>query len=76
MGFSDYILLLVLFFVAMLAASCMREENQVVCLEIYEPVCAGGEIYSNECYAMKAGFDNNELTKPDCILNTAGCKCE
>jgi len=76
MSFFDYLALFALFFMAMLAASCVSEENQIACREIYFPVCAGGEIYFNECYAMQAGFNNSELTEPECILNTAGCKCE
>ena len=59
----------------MAAASCVSEENQTVCYQVYQPVCAEGEMYNNECYAYKAGYDNNELTKPVCELNTAQCKC-
>tara|TARA_Y100001958_G_C21142119_1_gene480562 strand:+ start:580 stop:825 length:246 start_codon:yes stop_codon:yes gene_type:complete len=75
MSFLDYMAVGLLFLVALLAASCSDEESQIVCLAIYDPVCADGKIYTNECFAMKEGYDNRELTKPECTLNTAGCKC-
>jgi len=75
MGFVDYLWAAFMFILAMAAASCVSEENQTVCYQVYQPVCAEGEMYNNECYAYKAGYDNNELTKPVCELNTAQCKC-
>jgi len=76
MGFVDYLWAAFMFILAMAAASCVSEENQTVCYQVYQPVCAEGEMYNNECYAYKAGYDNNELTKPVCELNTAQCKCD
>jgi|TARA_R100000734_G_C3269369_1_gene65727 hypothetical protein len=76
MRFVDYLWAAVLFMLAMFAASCVSEENQTVCLEVYWPVCAEGEMYHNECYAYKAGYENDELTEPVCELNTAQCKCD
>jgi len=76
MGFIDYLWALLIILLAFSAASCFSEENQTICLTLYQPVCAEGKIFSNECYAYKEGYENNELTEPVCTLNTAGCKCE
>ena len=76
MGFIDYLWVALMFMLAMAAASCVSEENQTVCYQVYYPVCAGGEMYNNECYAYKAGYDNDELTEPTCDLNTANCTCD
>ena len=70
MNFLDYLAALALFLLAMLAASCspiLNEEEETFCYEIYQPVCAGGELFSNDCYAMKAGYKNEELTPAMCI---------
>ena len=70
MGFVDYFWAGALFIMAMLLASCspiLNEEEDVICYELYQPVCAGGELFSNDCYAMKAGYDNDELTPAMCI---------
>ena len=76
MGFVDYLWAAFMFMLAMAAASCVSEENQTVCYQVYYPVCAEGKMYDNECYAYKAGYDNDELTEPTCDLNTANCKCD
>jgi len=54
-----------LFLFAMLLASCfpiLDEKEEIICYEIYQPVCADGELFPNDCYAMKAGYKNEELT--------------
>ena len=76
MRFVDYLWAAFIFMLAMAAASCVSEENQTVCYQVYYPVCAEGEMYNNECYAYKAGYDNDELTHPICDLNTANCTCD
>ena len=69
MKFIDYLLVGVMFLIAMAAASCTYERNQpctkgepvegVVCAEIYKPVIApDGTEYPNSCYAEKDGWDN------------------
>ena len=58
MRFVDYLWAAFIFILAMFAASCVSEENQTVCLAIYQPVCAEGKIFSNECYAYKEGYKN------------------
>jgi len=76
MKFLDYLVLLLLFLIFLFAASsCSRSTNEVMCIEIYQPVCYNGELYTNECYAMKAGANNAEITPAECILNLAGCEC-
>lgn len=45
---------------------CPKGEKSpgVVCVEIYDPVCApDGTTYSNSCYAEKDGWDNGCLQK-------------
>jgi len=39
MGFIDYLWALLIILLAFSAASCVSEENQTVCLTIYQPVC-------------------------------------
>ena len=75
MKFIDYLVALGLFLFAMLLASCSRERQEITCREIYQPVCYKGKLYVNECYAMKEGIDNADLTSANCILNLAGCEC-
>ena len=70
MNFTDYLIALCLFLFAMLLTLCspiLNEEEEQFCYELYQPVCAGGELFSNDCYAMKAGYDNDELTPAMCI---------
>ena len=40
MGFVDYLWVAFMFMLAMAAASCVSEENQTVCYQVYYPVCA------------------------------------
>ena len=70
MTFIDYLAAIGLFLFAMLLASCspiLNEEEEIICYELYQPVCAGGELFPNDCYAMKAGYKNEELTPAMCI---------
>ena len=76
MKLLDYLVLFLLFLIFLFAASsCSRSTNEVTCIEVYQPVCYKGELYTNECYAMQAGADNAEITPAECILNLAGCEC-
>ena len=70
MTFVDYLTAIGLFLFAMLLASCspiLDEKEEIICYEIYQPVCADGELFPNDCYAMKAGYKNEELTPAMCI---------
>lgn len=42
------------------------ENVDIYCIEIYQPVCAGGETFSNSCYAEKAGYSNDEINLGKC----------
>ena len=75
MNLTDYLVAIFLFLLAMLAASCARDRTTVYCTNVYSPVCYEGTLYVNECFAMKEGIDNKDLTKAECVLNTAGCEC-
>ena len=51
--------------------SCTPEQtssidSDIVCIEIYQPVCAGGKTYPNACYAQRDGYDNKDLTVGEC----------
>ena len=51
--------------------SCTPEQtssvdSDIVCIEIYQPVCAGGKTYPNACYAQRDGYDNLDLTVGEC----------
>jgi hypothetical protein len=63
-----YIILgIMLLFIGFTRCSPIIEENvDVVCIEIYEPVCAGGETFSNSCYAEKVGYSNDRITLGKC----------
>ena len=48
---------------------CVQGEysHGVVCIEIYDPVCApDGTTYANSCYAEKDGWDNSCIVKGKC----------
>lgn len=66
----DYFVLFLLILVFFLAAGgcspIIDEDVNVVCIEIYDPVCVDGVTYSNECYASIAGYSNDELIKGEC----------
>jgi len=51
----------------LLLTSCHSERVDVVCVEIYQPVCWKGKLYSNQCEAERDGADNSELTPAMCI---------
>jgi hypothetical protein len=56
-------LLLLLTFAGILVfnASCKKEEEDCVCIEIYAPVCGDeGKTYSNSCYAECAGVNYSD----------------
>jgi hypothetical protein len=40
--------------------------SDIVCLEIYQPVCVDGKTYPNACYAQRDGYDNSSLTVGEC----------
>lgn len=61
-----FLLILVLFLAAGGCSPIIDENVDVVCIEIYDPVCVNGITYSNECYASIAGYSNDELTKGEC----------
>ena len=70
MELLDYLVLALLFLIFLFAASScspiLDENADVVCIEVYDPVCVDGVTYSNECYASKAGHSNDEITKGEC----------
>ena len=70
MKLLDYLVLALLFLIFLFAASScspiLDENADVVCIEVYDPVCVDGVTYSNECYASKAGHSNDEITKGEC----------
>ena len=71
MGVLDYLVFILFLGLAFLMASCISEEdictkqevtNNVVCIEIYDPVIApDGTEYSNSCKAEADGWDNSCL---------------
>lgn len=71
MGLVDYLVFIFFLGLAILMASCVSEEdictkqemtNNVVCIEIYQPVIApDGTEYPNSCYAEADGWDNSCL---------------
>ena len=70
MGFVDYLWAAFIFMLAMAAASCspiIDEDETIVCIEIYQPVCYKGKLYSNACYAGVAGANNDEISPAMCI---------
>ena len=70
MGFVDYLWAAFIFMLAMAAASCnpiIDEDVTIVCIEIYQPVCYKGKLYSNSCYAEAAGANNDEISPAMCI---------
>ena len=70
MKLLDYLVLLLLFLIFLFAASScspvIDENTDVVCIEIYDPVCVKGNEFSNACYAEAAGYSNSEITKGKC----------
>ena len=66
----DYLVLFLLILVLFLAASScspiVDENVNIVCIEIYDPVCVKGNEFSNACYAEAAGYSNSEITKGKC----------
>lgn len=70
MKLLDYLVLLLLFLIFLFAASScspiIDENADVVCIEIYDPVCVKGNEFSNACYAEAAGYSNSEITKGKC----------
>ena len=71
MGVLDYLVFILFLGLAFLMASCISEEdictkqevtNNVVCIEIYDPVIApDGTEYPNSCIAEADGWDNSCL---------------
>ena len=71
MGLIDYLWFIIFLGLAILMASCESEgdictkqevTNNVVCIEIYDPVIApDGTEYSNSCIAEADGWDNSCL---------------
>jgi len=59
--YMKYLLIISLLFI-----SCMKENVEVVCTKIYQPVCWEGRTYPNSCYAERDGADNNEITLGTC----------
>ena len=57
----------IIFLLFISCSPILNEEEEIFCYELYQPVCAGGELFSNDCYAMKAGYKNEELTPAMCI---------
>jgi len=70
MGILDYLAAFLIIMLAVIAASCnpiLDEEEYIVCIEIYQPVCAGGELYPNTCYAEREGYSNDDISPAMCI---------
>jgi hypothetical protein len=70
MKLLDYLVLALLFLMFLFAASScspiIDENAEVVCIEIYDPVCVKGNEFSNACYAEAAGYSNSEIIKGKC----------
>lgn len=60
--YMRYLLILSLLFI-----SCIKQNVEVVCTEIYQPVCWKGKLYPNQCYAEADGADNKDITPAMCI---------
>lgn len=57
---------------------CYQESNALApCTQEYNPVCVNGQVYSNPCFARKAGYTENEWQLGDCTGDYCdGClKC-
>ncbi len=57
---------------------CYQESNVLApCTQEYNPVCVNGQVYSNPCFARKAGYTENEWQLGDCTGDYCdGClKC-
>lgn len=53
-----------LFLFCVFLTQCKKKNEPLedcLCIEIYAPVCAGGQQYSNVCKAQCDGFTENEI---------------
>ena len=60
--YMRYLIIFSLFFL-----SCVGDSIEVVCTELYSPVCWKGKLYPNQCYAERDGADNKDITPAMCI---------
>ena len=64
--FVLFLLIIVLFLAASSCSPIIDEDVNVVCIEIYDPVCVNGVEFPNECYASREGYSNDEIIKGKC----------
>ena len=64
--FVLFLLILVLFLAASSCSPIIDEDINVVCIEIYDPVCVNGKEFPNACYASREGYDNDLIVQGKC----------
>ena len=65
MGLMDYVVLFLLLLLFVFVASCYSDRSEIICIEIYQPVCVDGKTYPNACYAQADGYSNSDLVLCD-----------
>jgi len=65
MGLMDYVVLFLLLLLFVFVASCYSDRSEIICNEIYQPVCVDGKTYPNACYAQADGYDSSDLVSCD-----------
>jgi len=65
MGLMDYVVLFLLLLLFVFVASCYSDRSEIICNEIYQPVCVDGKTYPNACYAQADGYNNSDLVLCD-----------
>ena len=65
MRLVDYLVLFLLLMLMFMAASCYSDRSEIICNEIYQPVCVDGKTYPNACYAQADGYNNSDLVLCD-----------
>lgn len=66
-AFTIVFIMLLAILITEACSPILNEDNNTVCIEIYQPVCYKGKLYDNSCYAEKDGADNEDITPSMCI---------